>query len=142
MNVPKPIPLAELKEGKLYFKEVTKKMTSKYYYNIIIVKIEKIQLEPDLKKLIIFSYSYLKDYNIFSEITDFDTTMNYSLDICNFLKTYIQSKNSTSIYYFYNFDEEWFLKNKRKILLYYIGNSFSSKKSFLDIFQEIESEKI
>ena len=117
MNVPKPIPLAELKEGKFYFEETKYKEWSQNYYIIItILKIQKIQLEPDLKKLIVYSYSYLKDYNIFSEITDFDTICNYSSDRYDFFETYIKMKNSTIKYSFYKFDEEWFFKNKEVLL--------------------------
>ena len=139
MNIPTPVKLADLKEGKLYFKEVTKKMTSKYYYNIIIVKIEKIQLERE-PKLITFTYSILENYSVFSEITDFDTVVNYSSDDYDFFETHIQMKNSTTKYYYYNFDKEWFLKNKEKIMSY-MPCSYS-RKPFLEIFQEIEKEKI
>jgi len=141
MNIPTPVPITELKEGELYFREVTKKMTSKYYY-IIIVKIEKIQLERE-PKLITFTYSILENYSVFSEITDFDTVWNYSSVKYDFIKMQIIDKSSSEKTFFYEFDNEWFLKNKQKILSYMNSTYLSySKKSFPEIFQEIEKEKI
>jgi len=113
--------------------------THKKFYMFAIIKIKKIQLKPDQKKLINYSYSFLENYNIFSEITGFNTICNYFSDACDFSKRYIQSKNSTTKYYFYNFDEEWFFKNKEKILSHMTCSY--SRKSLPEIFQEIEMEK-
>ena len=141
MNVSKLVPLADLKEGKLYFveSELEEDWTHKKFYMFAIIKIKKIQLKPDQKKLINYSYSFLENYNIFSEITGFNTICNYFSDACDFSKRYIQSKNSTTKYYFYNFDEEWFFKNKEKILSHMTCSY--SRKSLPEIFQEIEMEK-
>ena len=139
MNIPTPVPITELKEGELYFREVTIKSASKYYYNII-VKIKKNKLEPDLKKLITYTYSSLKNYNIFSKITDFNKRYYYSSDDYDFFETYIKVKHHHIEYSFYKFNEEWFLRNKKKILLYM--NCYNqTEKSFPKIFKEIESEK-
>ena len=138
MNIPTPVKLADLKEGELYFEEI-------FLYDIFcffIIKIEKILINNSEKR-IEYLRSDPEEYYIFSDILEFKNSVrvlsSYSYHL--FLKDNIQIKNSNVKYYFYNFDKEWFLKNKRKILLY-MGDSFSSKKSFLDIFQEIESEKI
>ncbi|OQB39995.1 MAG: hypothetical protein BWY04_01468 [candidate division CPR1 bacterium ADurb.Bin160] len=138
MNVLEPVPLADLKEGELYFEEIEleEDWTHKKFYIITIVKIQKIQS----KQLIAFTCSSLKNYNIFSEITDFDTTHTFSSPKYDFFETHIQMKNSTTKYYYYNFDKEWFLKNKEKIMSY-MPCSYS-RKPFLEIFQEIEKEKI
>jgi len=68
MNVPEPVLLVDLKVGKLYFEE-DKHENGLRHYDINIIKIEKIRLE----QLITFTYSSLKNYNIFSEITGFNT---------------------------------------------------------------------
>jgi len=142
MNIPTPVKLADLKEGKLYFKEVTKKMTSKYYY-IIIVKIEKIQLERK-PNLIAYSYSTLENYSLFGEITDFNNSQTYN--VCchesefNFYKTCIQRRDKAIKHSFYKFEEEWFLRNKKKILSN-VTSCSQIKKPFLEIFQEIEMEE-
>ncbi|OQB39998.1 MAG: hypothetical protein BWY04_01471 [candidate division CPR1 bacterium ADurb.Bin160] len=136
MSVPKPLLLTALKVGKLYFEEIKSGEPEYESNHIYIIKIEKIQL----KQLIAFTYSSLKNYNIFSEITDFDTIWNNSLDKYDCFDTYIKMKNSTTKYYFYNFDEEWFFKNKEKILSYIISY-YQIKKPFLEIFQEIEMEE-
>ncbi|OQB40000.1 MAG: hypothetical protein BWY04_01473 [candidate division CPR1 bacterium ADurb.Bin160] len=111
MSVPEPIPLAELKEGELYFEE--DKYDGLRHYDIYIIKIEKIQF---LKQLIAFTCSSLKNYNIFSKITDFNKRYYYSSDDYDFFETYIKMKNSTIKYSFYKFDEEWFFKNKEVLL--------------------------
>ncbi|OQB39997.1 MAG: hypothetical protein BWY04_01470 [candidate division CPR1 bacterium ADurb.Bin160] len=142
MNIPTPVKLADLKEGKLYFKEVTKKMTSKYYY-IIIVKIEKIQLERK-PNLIAYSYSTLENYSLFGEITDFNNSQTYN--VCchesefNFYKTCIQRRDKAIKHSFYKFEEEWFLRNKKKILSN-VTSCSQTKKPFSKLFQTIKKEK-
>jgi len=135
MNIPTPVKLADLKEGELYFEEI-------FLYDIFcffIIKIEKILINNSEKR-IEYLRSDPEEYYIFSDILEFKNSVRFLSSYHLFLKDNIQIKNSNVKYYFYNFDKEWFLKNKRKILLY-MGDSFSSKKSFLDIFQEIKMEK-
>ena len=137
MSVPEPVLLADMKVGKLYLEEIKSgELEYKSNCHIYIIKIEKIQL----KQLITYTYSSLKNYNIFSEITDFDTTHTFSSPKYDFFETHIQMKNSTTKYYYYNFDEEWFFKNKEKILSNIISYH-KEKKPFLEIFQEIEMEE-
>jgi len=112
MNVPEPVLLVDLKVGKLYFEE-DKHENGLRHYDINIIKIEKIRL---LKQLIAFTCSSLKNYNIFSKITDFNKRYYYSSDDYDFFETYIKMKNSTIKYSFYKFDEEWFFKNKEVLL--------------------------
>ncbi len=137
MSVPEPIPLTELEEGKLYFEEIKSGEPEYESNHIYIIKIEKIQLK---KQLIAFTYSSLKNYNIFSEITGFNTICNYSSDRYYFFETYIKMKNSTIKYSFYKFDEEWFFKNK-EVLLSQINFSILDRP-FQEVFQEIEMGEI
>ncbi len=142
MNILKSISLKDLKIGKFYFEEIEleEDWTHKKFYIITIVKIQKIQSEPDSKKLIVFSYSSLKDYNIFSKIIDFDTVWDHHSDEYNFFEKHIQLKDSNANYYYYKFNKKWFLRNKKKILLYM--NCYNqTEKSFPKIFKEIESEE-
>jgi len=135
MNIPTPVKLADLKEGKLYFVEenIYPEKT------IHILKIEKTQLESNLKKQIEYSYSLLENYSLFSDITDFNKTFSFHSSFYDFFESHMLRRDLTTSFSFYEFDEEWFLKNKQKMLhmLYYY-----SKKSFPEIFQEIEKEKI
>ncbi|OQB41705.1 MAG: hypothetical protein BWY04_00701 [candidate division CPR1 bacterium ADurb.Bin160] len=139
MNIPKPILLNDLKEGELYIADhvlTTKART------IFVVKIKKIQLkhEDGPEKQIVFSRSSVRNYSIFSEIFGLDYNEEFFSTNCYFQKNYIQSKEFFNIYYFYNFDEEWFFKNKQKILL--IVKNTNRKKSFPEIFREIQMEEL
>jgi len=115
MNVPRPVPLVELKKGELYFKENILELLS----FISIVKIEKIQLTgiyDTEKKKIICSKIMVRNYSVFSNIFKFKWKSGYYSIKCNFFKNYIQFKDCLDKIYFYNFDEEWFLKNKEVLL--------------------------
>jgi len=140
MSVPKPLLLTALKVGKLYFEEIKSGEPEYESNHIYIIKIEKIQL----KQLIAFTYSSLKNYNIFSVITDFNNSQTYN--VCchesefNFYKTCIQRRDKAIKHSFYKFEEEWFLRNKKKILSN-VTSCSQIKKPFLEIFQEIEMEE-
>ena len=138
MNIPTPVPITELKEGELYFEVISS--NNEYYFYVI--KIKKNKLEPESEKLLVISYSKLENYNIFSEIIDFNTVWNYSSVKYDFIKMQIIDKSSSEKTFFYEFDKEWFLKNKQKILSYMNSTYYSSsKKSLQNIFQEIEMEE-
>jgi len=134
-NVPIPVPITELKEGELYFEVISS--NNEYYFYVI--KIKKNKLEPESEKLLVISYSTLKNYNIFSEIIDFNTVWNYSSVKYDFIKMQIIDKSSSEKTFFYEFDKEWFLKNKQKILSYMNSTYYSSsKKSFPRLVHHIE----
>ena len=80
-----------------------------------------------------------EEYYIFSDILEFKKLSEIFIIIPFVFKRQYSNKNSNVKYYFYNFDKEWFLKNKQKILSY-ITCSYS-RKSLPEIFQEIEMEK-
>jgi len=135
MNIPKSLVLQNLNIGKLYISE-KKRIQKPTTYSLSIIKIQNVQLEPP-KKYIYGKTICLRQYSVFSEIFDFHTTRFLSSSVYEFYENYLFFFNM--MYFFYEFDEEWFLKNKQKMLhmLYYY-----SKKSFPEIFQEIEKEKI
>ena len=81
----------------------------------------------------------MRQYSVFSEIFDFHTTRFLSSSVYEFYENYLFFFNM--MYFFYEFDENWFLQNKQ-IILQYIDIYSQTKKPFPNIFQEIESEKI
>lgn len=110
MNV--TILISDLKPGNLYFKEVRRSNATSNYF---IVKVKEVQFDTE-KKQITISYSSLVNYSLFHEVFEFQKNIILSSMDYKFFKDYIQTKNLFEIYYFYNFDEKWFLKNKEKIL--------------------------
>ncbi|OQB40002.1 MAG: hypothetical protein BWY04_01475 [candidate division CPR1 bacterium ADurb.Bin160] len=137
MNIPKSLVLQNLNIGKLYISE-KKRIQKPTTYSLSIIKIQNVQLEPP-KKYIYGKTICLRQYSVFSEIFDFHTTRFLSSSVYEFYENYLFFFNM--MYFFYEFDENWFLQNKQ-IILQYIDIYSQTKKPFPNIFQEIESEKI
>ncbi len=133
MNIIKKVPLADLKEGELYFEEAVWEL---HEYNIAIVKIQKSNPEEEQ---IMISVLEIEDFSLFSNVFDLTKKHIYSSSKYDFFETYIKVKHHPIKYYYYEFDEEWFFKNKEKILFYLRNRHLI--KTFPEIFQEIESRK-
>jgi len=122
INIPKLVPLEEIKQGNFYFLE-KRYENSIYGYIVKIIHIEK--------NKIVFYSSLFENFNMFSEITDFKVLHSQSFDDDEY--------NFFKVWYFYEFDDNWFLENKEEIIK---NTLFASlKRPLPEIFQEIVTEE-
>ena len=133
------VAIKDLIIGNLYWEE-----KSKYNYKtncdivkISIVRIEKVNFQ-DQNPYLVLKKEPLQKYRVFSNEIGFLTELKYENPKFQFNESSYYIFFRENIIRFFNFSENYFLKNKSKILCFYHRGSIP-RKTLFQIIQEIEN---